>query len=335
MDCVRKILSVVIPTYNMEKYLCDCLDSVTREDIPSSLDLILVNDGSTDSSLEIMQKYQKKRPDIITIIDKPNGHYGSCINAGLSVAKGKYFRPLDADDWFSTNALIKILENLQYIQVDLIVTPRLYIVGSTKTLAKCHHLTNAAEYSLSNLTESEVSDLSSILTMHSLTYKTELLKENRVKLQEGICYTDVEYSILPLKSVQNFIYLDYPLYNYRLDRQGQSMDPVVYYNNRHHIFQVLIRILDEVWIEKNPVAFQKVQAMLRDYYTEILFKHLPDKQDDLNLKRIDYQLCKHFPKSKKELYRNLFYWPLIWKISGLHLYSFSFQHLKNLFHFFK
>ena len=108
-----KTLSVVIPTYNMEAYLRRCLDSVTRDDVPSSLELIVVNDGSTDGSLAIMQEYAEKRPDIVNIIDKPNGHYGSCVNAALKIATGKYIRILDADDWFDTNALIELLRKIK------------------------------------------------------------------------------------------------------------------------------------------------------------------------------------------------------------------------------
>ena len=105
-----KLLSIVVPTYNMSAYLCRCLDSVTRDDVPDTLELIVVNDGSTDNSLSIMQEYAKKRPDIINIIDKTNGHYGSCVNAALKVATGKYFRILDADDWLDTEQLIQFLK---------------------------------------------------------------------------------------------------------------------------------------------------------------------------------------------------------------------------------
>ncbi len=86
-----KLLTLVIPTYNMEKYLTKCLESVTAPCIPPTLEVIVVNDGSKDRSLDIMKAFQQKRPDIIRIIDKENGHYGSCINAGLQLAKGKYF----------------------------------------------------------------------------------------------------------------------------------------------------------------------------------------------------------------------------------------------------
>ena len=89
-----KLLSLAIAAYNMEAFLDQCLKSVTRFDIPDSLEVIVVNDGSKDRTSEIAHAYQKMRPDIIQVIDKENGHYGSCINKGLEVATGKYFRPL-------------------------------------------------------------------------------------------------------------------------------------------------------------------------------------------------------------------------------------------------
>ena len=78
-----KLLTLVVPTYNMEKYLPRCLDSVTGPSIPSTLEVIVVNDGSRDRSLDIMEAYREKWPGIVRVIDKPNGHYGSCINAAL------------------------------------------------------------------------------------------------------------------------------------------------------------------------------------------------------------------------------------------------------------
>ena len=118
----QKLLSVVIPTYNMQTFLCRCLDSITHNNVPDSLEIIVVNDGSTDNSLAIMQEYADKRPDIVNIINKPNGHYGSCINAALKIATGKYFRILDADDWFDTDGLIELLGELRKADADIAVS---------------------------------------------------------------------------------------------------------------------------------------------------------------------------------------------------------------------
>ena len=128
----NKVLSVVIPTYNMESYLRRCLDSVTRSDVPDSLELIVVNDGSTDSSLAIMQEYAKERPDIVNIIDKPNGHYGSCVNHGLKETTGKYVKILDADDFFNTPNLDAVLTFLEDCTADLVVTDVLRVTINGK-----------------------------------------------------------------------------------------------------------------------------------------------------------------------------------------------------------
>ena len=85
-----KILSIIIPSYNMEAYLAKGLDSVLSIDNPSPLDVIVVNDGSKDGTLEIARSYATRFPGIVNVIDKENGHYGSCINAGLKIAQGKF-----------------------------------------------------------------------------------------------------------------------------------------------------------------------------------------------------------------------------------------------------
>lgn len=95
-----KILTVVIPTYNMERYLRYCLDSLCVGRGSDALEVLVINDGSTDSSSAIAHEYEQKSPGIFRVIDKENGNYGSCVNRGLTEAKGKYIKILDADDSF-------------------------------------------------------------------------------------------------------------------------------------------------------------------------------------------------------------------------------------------
>lgn len=118
-----KLLSIVIPTYNMEEWLPRCLDSLANNvSILSDLEILVVNDGSKDRSLEIAQEYASKYPGIIIAIDKPNGNYGSCVNRGLQESTGKYFRILDADDWVDTDGLVSLIELAKTIDVDAIFT---------------------------------------------------------------------------------------------------------------------------------------------------------------------------------------------------------------------
>ena len=119
---MNKILSVVIPTYNMEKYLKICLDSFIYDDKAHDLEVLIVNDGSKDNSLKIAQEYETKYPNIFKVIDKENGGHGSTINAGLKVATGKYFKAVDADDWVDTKELAKLLDYLKTADVDCVLT---------------------------------------------------------------------------------------------------------------------------------------------------------------------------------------------------------------------
>ena len=100
----EKLLTLVIPTYNMEKYLEKCLDSllVSDNEMLKTLEVLIVIDGAKDGSSAIGHRYQDLYPDTFRVIDKENGNYGSCINRGLKEATGTFIKILDADDWFDT-----------------------------------------------------------------------------------------------------------------------------------------------------------------------------------------------------------------------------------------
>ena len=100
---MNKTLTVSIASYNVEKFLRETLDSLCSPDIIEDIEVIIVNDGSKDSTVSIAREYVKKYPESFILIDKENGGYGSTINSSLSIANGKYFRILDGDDWVDTN----------------------------------------------------------------------------------------------------------------------------------------------------------------------------------------------------------------------------------------
>jgi len=115
-----KVLSVIVPTYNVEAYIGKCLDSliVNRED----LEVLVIIDGSKDKSCEIAKTYQDKYPSIFKIIEKENGHYGSCVNVGLSLAQGKYVKILDADDFFNKDNFSSYLDFAADSDADLLLS---------------------------------------------------------------------------------------------------------------------------------------------------------------------------------------------------------------------
>ena len=238
---MSKVLSVCVPSYNMEKYLNRCIDSFLVPEVLDRLELIIVNDGSTDKTLSIANEYKAKYPQTIIVIDKPNGHYGSCVNASLKIATGKYFRIVDADDWVDSDALVEFINVLDNIDVDCVCTQ--YTVHNFKT--------NTITVRKHDVPYDEILDLNSFqlpdscFFMHVLTYATHLLKCIGYLQSEGVCYTDTEYSYIPLACSKNIYFVKISLYQYFYGRDDQSMSAVVLQKNLDHILKVLERILSE------------------------------------------------------------------------------------------
>lgn len=320
---LEKLLSVVIPTYNMEAYLRRCLDSVTRDDVPSSLELIVVNDGSTDGSLAIMQEYAKKRPDIVNIIDKPNGHYGSCVNAALKIATGEYFRILDADDWFDTDGLLELLKNLEQTNSDIVVAPY-----------KKHYRTHSKVFAVKNIQFNKQYDIYKepvwksqrfdCFLMHSVIYKLSVIKKSQLKMTEGICFTDTEYLIYPSNYANSITFFETVLYNYDLTREGQSINPNGAMKNHRDIYAV-IKKMEASFSQFTVFAIYLTTNLLVLYYYRMLFLCI----DDIELKEIDILLKKHNPNFRKNLNKALLGAPLLWRLFGIHFLFY--EKLKRVF----
>ena len=151
---MNKILTIIIPTYNMEKYLRRCLDSlIIDEEGMKQLEVLVINDGSKDSSSQIAHEYQDKYPDTYRVIDKENGNYGSCINRGLKEATGKYVKVLDADDWFDTKNFRLYFSDLSKVDVDLVVND-FVIVNEKNVVTKKFKFCNLLKNPFPLLTQS-------------------------------------------------------------------------------------------------------------------------------------------------------------------------------------
>lgn len=221
-----KVLSIVIPTYNMEKYLHKCLNSLVLLDQESlsQLEVLVINDGSKDTSSRIAHDYEEKHPQIFRVIDKENGNYGSCINRGLKEAKGKYVKILDADDYFEKDSLKEYVKFLSTIDFDLVLSPYIKVNEKGDVL-------NEIKFGVPEKVQLSISDerlnpvlFSKHFQMHAVTYKTKIFKELGYIQSEGISYTDQEWMFLPMTKVETITYFPEILYCYLLGREGQTMD---------------------------------------------------------------------------------------------------------------
>lgn len=217
---MEKLLSISIAAYNIEKFIEKTLTScIVAEKYQKDLEVIVVNDGSSDSTLKIASKYADKYPNLFKIINKRNGGYGSTINAAISLASGKYFRLLDGDDWYDTKELENFLVKIKKVDVDLILNN--FTICYDKTGKK-----NRVNLLLEN--EGEVCDIEKLIlknniAMYSFCYRTELLKQYNIYITEKCFYTDVEYMVYPLIHVKNYVYFNNNIYQYRIGVQGQSV----------------------------------------------------------------------------------------------------------------
>ena len=119
---MEKILTVSIAAYNMEKYIRRALDSLIDERIIHDLEVFVIDDGGSDSTLDIAKEYASKYPNSIFPVHKENGGYGTTVNYSIQYANGKYFKLLDGDDWFDKNGLYELVNRLKKADSDIILT---------------------------------------------------------------------------------------------------------------------------------------------------------------------------------------------------------------------
>ena len=125
-----KLLSIIVPAYNMEAYLPHCVESILRTPSLAAVEIVVVNDGSKDKTLRIARQYADRYTDTVRVIDKPNGNYGSTINAALEIVRGEYVKILDADDTFDGSRVAEYLAFLRKMKgVDMVVTPFVEVGG--------------------------------------------------------------------------------------------------------------------------------------------------------------------------------------------------------------
>lgn len=240
----------------MEKYLNKCLDSLIVDNM-DLLEVLIINDGSKDSSSEIGHEYEKKYPSTFRVIDKENGNYGSCINRGLKEAVGKYVKILDADDCFENNYFHSFLDTISTLNCDLILNNFIIVDENNSEIS----------YHTQYIKEQEIIDFSNIykilgnqIAMHQVTYKRENLLNINYIQTEGISYTDQEWIHLPMTTVKTVYYINIPLYRYLVGRTGQTMDKNILSRN----FKQLTKVVNSLVInyENYPYSDYKKNYLL-------------------------------------------------------------------------
>lgn len=261
-----KLLTIVLPTYNTERYLKRCLDSLLLNSDYKLLEIIAVNDGSKDNSLKILQEYEEKYPETVIVLDKENGGHGSTINEGLRIASGKYFRVIDTDDWVDIQNFPLFLNCLKDKNSDLIITnfSREHVYSGETQSIKYSNIEYNKVYNFDTFDFSLIGE--EYFYMSTSTYKTELLREANLHLQEKTFYVDMEYNTQPIPYVKTFEFLDLDIYKYFIGRADQSMNLksfASHYLDHERVMKGLIeKYLKEQKTLCNPNAQKYIEKIL-------------------------------------------------------------------------
>ena len=226
-----KIVTLIIPAFNVGTYLAKCCRSLMVEDpeLLARIDAVVVNDGSTDGTLEIAEKFAAMRPDVFRTIDKANGHYGSCVNAALPTVLGEYVRLLDADDYVDTAQFERYLrvlagecEKKPERRVDLLLSDLVKVDANGAVISAKHQpFKSGANLEFAEFLRAYESGY--YPEMAGITYRSTVFRNLGYRQTERQPYTDNEWITYPMMNVRTFRYEPLSVYRYLLGREGQSM----------------------------------------------------------------------------------------------------------------
>lgn len=329
----NKILSIIIPAYNVELYIERCLDSITNNiKHIDDLDIIVINDGSTDKTLELSLKYASRFPQSVRVIDKPNGGWGTGINRGIEEAKGKYLKTLDSDDWFNSESLDKFIELLKNIDMDMVLTSltEVNISGDEIKIAMPERFSEQSlqidEYLINN-------NYNLNAPIHAVTYRTSLLKDTYFKVADKY-YGDLDYIITPLIHVNTIYISSLDLYQYFIGREGQSISIKGYNAHLDDYLQVCYKTI-YFWLDnkdnfsKPLYQFILTSTTERVYWAYVLLMspvYSGNKTESKNkLLKLDNLVKKDkviYHATNKISYKKILPWIYIWRKTGINLFKF-------------
>ena len=225
-----KLLSIAIPCYNSQDYMENCIESllVGGEEV----EILVIDDGSSDRTAEIADAYARKYPTIVKAIHQENGGHGEAVNAGIRNATGLYFKVVDSDDWVNKEAYVQILKALYELlrgpqTVDLLISNFVYEKQGATRKKIMQYRKCLPQDRIFGWEEVKHMPKGKYLLMHSMIYRTKLLHECNLELPKHTFYVDNLFAFEPLPYVKNMYYLDVNFYRYFIGRDDQSVNEKV------------------------------------------------------------------------------------------------------------
>ena len=310
-----KLITFAIPSYNSEAYLNRAVDSL----IPfiKDIEIIIVNDGSCDNTLKIANEYKDKYPKDIIVIDKENGGHGSAVNAGLEKAHGLYYKVLDSDDWINYDALNKTIKTIKKLKdkhklVDMFIVNYVYEKeGDTKVINYNGILPKDKIFTWNDVSRFKTGEY---LLMHSILYKTDMLKATNIKLPLHTFYVDNIYAYYPLPYIHTMYYLDVDFYRYFIGRDDQSVNEanmIKRIDQQLYVTKEMLNFYDPFDFKKSNYSLYRYMIHDLDIMMTISTTFLSLSKEDNDKGKIK-ELWDYLKENNYRLYKKLKY-----NLSGL------------------
>ncbi len=285
---MEKLLTIVVPVYNTEKYLVKCLKSLVVSKYLDKIEVLVIIDGSPDNSVKIAKKFKYEYPHTFIVIEKENGGHGSTINKGLELATGKYFKVLDSDDWFDEVNFETFLDRLSSATEDVVMT---HLMREYTSIGKSVLWGNdKIKYDYSYTEFSVLKFLTiNFFGMGRCTYKTKKLKEYNLQLLEKRSFEDTFLHVFPLLFMRSFVFYNIVVYHYYLERPDQSAQQILSSKKCDDI-KAVIRQISNIYLQ-----YESLDRDKKNYILQILKYHINHLY--VSLSNLPYQQAKRELKS--------------------------------------
>ena len=310
---MEKIITFAVPCYNSAAYMDHCVQTLLTGG--DDIEIILVDDGSTkDDTPAICDRYAAEYPDIVRAIHQENGGHGEGVNQGIRNARGLYYKVVDSDDWLDTEALQVVLNKLREAArwpkpLDLFIANYVYehVEDNTRKVMRYRNVFPQDRV----FTWDEVGRFrpSQYLLMHSVIYRTQLLRDCGLELPRHTFYVDNIFVYQPLPYVKTLYYMDLDLYRYFIGRADQSVNESVMAGRIDQQVRVSKQMIDA----HDVLALKAVQPKLGRYMLNYLsmmmsissiFAVIADTPEALGMRT---ELWEYLRRKNAALYRRCRY----------------------------
>lgn len=298
----EKVLTVAVPSYNVERYLADSLASYCAGGVDKRLEVLVVDDGSTDATRRIADEFVALYPTLFRVISKENGGHGSAINAGIEQAQGAYFRVIDGDDRICTVNIAALLDVLEQSSDDLVIDVKREVnigTGESRLLSLPADLPRNTSLPFDGICTRF--DIEEFFMIHSVMARTDFLREHNVRLLEHTFYVDYEFIVKIASHAQTARFTDLEGCNYFIGNAEQSVAPLNYvkrWADHTRVTEELLAFAEHAQLGATRKAFvdSRVKLLIDTHYNIALIYDDDRKRGLERAKKFRAYLKENYPK---------------------------------------